>query len=182
MKHGNKQNSCASTITSNSQATYLEHCKSTQPEYRALIILDFAENCSFIIENAIQGYHWNSSQATLHPFIIYKKNQANLTHESVCIKLDHTKHDSSVVHTFLEKLLNVLKIKYPKLQKCIYISVGAGSQYKNCKAFCNLYHHEPDFGLQAEWNLFATFHEKIRCVGIEGTVKGLVGNASLWKK
>ena len=52
------------------------------------------------------------------------------------------KHNSNAVHTFLEKVLNALKIKYPTLQKFVYFSDGAGSQYKNYKAFSNLCHHE----------------------------------------
>ena len=89
------------------------------------------------------------------------------------------KHDSNAVHAFLEKVLNVLNIKYPTSQKCVHFSDGAGSQYKNYKAFSNLCHHESDFGLDAEWNFFATSHGKSPCDGIGGTVKCLVGNASL---
>ena len=37
------------------------------------------------------------------------------------------KDDSNAFHTFLEKLLNVLKIKHPMLQKCAYYIDGAGS-------------------------------------------------------
>lgn len=35
------------------------------------MILDFAENDSFIRQDAVQGYHWETSQATLHPFAGY---------------------------------------------------------------------------------------------------------------
>ena len=69
----------------NSQATYLEHCKSTLPEDNVFFLLDFAENYSFIIQDVFQGCHWNNSQGTLHSVIIYEKYQENLTHESVCV-------------------------------------------------------------------------------------------------
>lgn len=36
-----------------------------------LAIADFAENYSFILQDAAQGFHWNNDQATLHPFICY---------------------------------------------------------------------------------------------------------------
>ena len=143
----------------------------------ALILPEFAENYNFIIKDSIQGYHWNNRQATIHPFVIYKKNYKNLTH--VCLILDHMKHDTNAVHTFLEKVLNLVKIKYPMLQKCVYLSDGDGSHYKNCKAFSNLCHNESDFGLNIEWNFFATFHGKSPCDGDGGTVKCLVGNARL---
>ena len=51
--------------------------------------------------------------------------------------LDCMKHDSNALHSFLEKVLNKLKMKYPMLQKCVYFSDGVGSQYKNYKTFTN---------------------------------------------
>ena len=65
------------------------------------------------------------------------------------------------------------------MQKCVYFSNGAGSQHKNYKAFSNLCYHESDFGLNVEWNFFVTSHWKSPCDGTGGTVKPLVGNASL---
>ena len=62
---------------------------------------------------------------------------------------------------------------------CLFFSDGTGSQYRNYKAFSNLCHHESDFCLNAEWNFFVTSHGRSPCDGIEGTVKHLVGNASL---
>ena len=36
-----------------------------------LITGDFAENYSFFVQYAIQGWHWVNSQATLNPFCVY---------------------------------------------------------------------------------------------------------------
>jgi hypothetical protein len=36
-----------------------------------IILMDFAENYSFIIEGVMQGFHWENSQATVHPFVVY---------------------------------------------------------------------------------------------------------------
>ena len=52
-------------------------------------------------------------------------------------------------------------------------------QYKNCKNFINLCHHEEDFGSRAEWNFFSTSHGKGPCDGVGGTVKRLVARSSL---
>lgn len=38
-----------------------------------LIQMDFAENYAFLVQDAVQGYHWNNDQATIHPFVIYYK-------------------------------------------------------------------------------------------------------------
>ena len=81
------------------------------------------------------------------------------------------KHNSNVVHTFLDKVLNVLKIKYPVLWKCVYFSDDAGSQYKKYKALSNLYHHKSDSGFKAEWDFFATTLGKSPCDGIGGTAR-----------
>ena len=73
----------------------------------------------------------------------------------------------------------MLGINYSTFQKCVCFSDGAGSQYKNYKAFSNLCHHELDFGFNAESNFFATSNEKSPCDGIGGTVKSPLGNVSL---
>ena len=56
---------------------------------------------------------------------------------------------------------------------------GCASQYKNCKHFLNLCHHEQDFGMSAEWNFFATSHGKGACDGVGGTVKTFAAKASM---
>ena len=63
---------CEHHYIKNSPATYLEHCKSALPKDNAFILLDFAENYSFIVQDVFQGCLWNS-QATLHLVIIYEK-------------------------------------------------------------------------------------------------------------
>ena len=65
------------------------------------------------------------------------------------------------------------------MQKVIYFSDGAASQYKNYKAFINLCFHEQDHSLKAEWHFFATSHGKSPCDRVGGTVKPLVAYASL---
>ena len=39
-----------------------------------IILMDFAENYSFIIQDAIQGFYWQNSQAMLHPFAVYYRD------------------------------------------------------------------------------------------------------------
>ena len=40
-------------------------------------LLDFTENYSFIAQDDVKGFHWNNSQAMLHPFVFYYKNLEN---------------------------------------------------------------------------------------------------------
>ena len=37
----------------------------------AVLILDFAENHSFVAQDCVQSYHWNNAQATIHPFVFF---------------------------------------------------------------------------------------------------------------
>ena len=59
---------------SKAQSNFLKYKKETVSQNEAIILLDFAENYSFIIQNAVQGFHWDNSQATLHPFVVYYRN------------------------------------------------------------------------------------------------------------
>ena len=85
----------------------------------------------------------------------------------------------SPVHNFLVVALSFVKSQLPFVQKVIYLSDGAASQYKNYKAFINLCFHEQDHSLKAEWHFFATSHGKSPCDRVGGTVKPLVAYASL---
>ena len=38
-----------------------------------IVLLDFAETYTYVVQDAVQGFHWNNSQATLHPFVAYYK-------------------------------------------------------------------------------------------------------------
>ena len=84
-----------------------------------------------------------------------------------------------MVHAFLKLLIPCLRRDYSRLQRIIYFSDGCAAQYKNRYNFINLYYHEHDFGLQAEWNFFATSHGKNACDGIGGTLKRAAARASL---
>ena len=117
--------------------------------------LDFAENDSFIVQDATQGFHWDNSQAMLHPFVAYNKSpESNTQHTCMCLR-----HDTITVHCFLDPILKHMNEICSTL-KVYYSSDGAASQYKNCKNFSNLVFHKDDFGLKAEWNFFATSHGK----------------------
>ena len=161
------------------QSQYLRSLKETLEPEEVIIILDFAENYSFIVQDAAQGFHWENSQATLHPFVSYFVENGQLQHLSMCVISNCLKHGTITVHRFLQDVLPHLKDRCPQIKKVHYFSDGAASQYKNYKNFCNLLCHEDDFGLQAEWNFFATSHGKNACDGVGGTVKREAAKASL---
>ena len=69
--------------------------ESLQPgEY--LVIADFSENYSAVIQDEIQSYHWNSTQTTIHPFVCYYKDDdesvANICFVIISECTEHTQH------------------------------------------------------------------------------------------
>jgi hypothetical protein len=45
--------------------------------------------------------------------------------------------------------------------------------------FINLYHHNTDFGINAEWHFFAISHGKGPCDGVGVTIKRVAAHSSL---
>ena len=166
------------------QSRFMREIKEGPVDGQVLVICDFAENYSFVLQDEIQGYHWTNSQATIHPFVVYHRfpvegNETNdLKEISFVVISDHLLHDTIQVYHFQCKLIEFLKEIIP-FRKVIYFSDGAASQYKNRKNFINLANHEADFGMPADWHFFATSHGKGPCDGVGGTVKRLAARASL---
>ena len=133
-----------------------------------------------MLQDAAEGYHWNNSQATTHPFVAYNVDSGELHHFSYVIKSDCLHHDTVAANLFLKNFISFLKEKFSSLpHKIYYFSDGAAAQYQNRKNFINLCHHKADFGMPAERHFLATSHGKGACDGIGGTVKRLAARASL---
>ena len=142
------------------------------------ILLDFAENYSFIVQDAIKGYHWNNNKATLHVIVVYNKKSGILCSKTYCLISNCLNHNTNSVHKSISAVFNI-RPKHPNVTQCIYFSDGASSQYKNCKNFVNICHHNSDHGLEVEWIFFATSHVKSPCDGMGSTVKGLTSRPNL---
>jgi len=162
------------------QSQFMKEIKERLPENECIVLADFAENFTFLVQDEIQGYHWVNDQATVHPFVLYYKNENNqVSSRSICILSDYLEHNTSVVHAFLKHVTKFIKETLPKVEKLIYFSDGSVSQYKNKKNFSNLCYHKIDFGFEAEWHFFASCHGKNACDGVGGTTKREVSKASL---
>ena len=155
-----------------SQSSYLKLRKETMEENSALILMDFAENYVFHVQDEAQGYHWTHHSCTVHPVVCYNKNSDNeLQHASLCFLSDESQHDVVMVYQIQAKTIQYLKSLMPNLKIVEYFSDGCAAQYKNRKSFFNLCKHQEDFGVEAAWSFFATSHGKSPCDGIGGTVK-----------
>ena len=154
------------------QQNFLKNKKETLSDNECIIILDFAENYTFMVQDAIQSFHWNNTQATIYPFVIYYKQDGTLKHKSLACISDMLQHDVHTLYAFQKTIiLNVVKKDLPQIEKVIYFSDGCSGQYKNHKNFTNLLHHYCNYALYAEWHFFAMSHVKNACDGIGGTVK-----------
>ena len=143
---------------------------------------DFAENFSFIVQDEIQGYHWNKQQCNLHPVVLYycKENKSDLVSTSICFISDDLKRDVNFVYKVMKDKFKYIHDNITEaLSQEHYFSDGCAGQYKNCKNFWNLCLHSSDFRVKCEWNFFATSHGKSPFDGIGGTVKRFVTRAIL---
>ena len=141
---------------------------------------DFSENYAFVVQDAVQGFHWNNTQATIDPFVVYYKESGEDRHLSFGIISDCLHHDTVAVYLYQKRLIAHLRETLTLSPKQIfYFSDGAAAQYKNRKNFINLCHHEVDFGIPAQWHFSATSHGKGAWDGLGGTVKRLAARASL---
>ncbi|XP_050340402.1 uncharacterized protein LOC126766718 [Bactrocera neohumeralis] len=166
-----------------SQAAYFEEMKRNVNEGEFIVTLDFSENYTCQVQDAVQSQHWANVQATLHPYVVYYKKNNAVKNENYVLISENLHHDANAVHLFNTKVIAYLKSKFGQtsIKKVIYFSDGAGSQYKNKFNLSNLLQHKTDFNVEAEWNFFATSHGKGACDGIGGTVKRHAFRASLQK-
>lgn len=161
------------------QSQYYSNTKERLCPGELVLNLDFAENYSFVVQNAAQAFHWNNDQVTLFPIVIYYRENDQIHHCSYIGISDCLKHDSISVYMFQKELMTLLKKKFTDIKKIYYFSDGAPQQFKNKKAFANLCNHFSDFDIEAEWHFFATAHGKGPCDGIAGSTKRHATRASL---
>ena len=155
------------------QSQYFRSAKDNLKTCDFVVTLDFPENFAFVVQEAVQGFPLNNNQATVHPFVIYYKNdRANkIEYVSYVGISDCLKHDTIAVHMFTKKLVAFLKKNFTVVNRIKYFSDGAPWQYKNKKIFINLSHHFIDFGVAGEWHFHAAGHGKGACDSVGGILK-----------
>ena len=67
------------------QSCFLKEKKKDLKEGEFVIVGDFSENYSFVVQDAAQGFHWNNTQATIHPWVYYYLQDNTLKHSSFTI-------------------------------------------------------------------------------------------------
>ncbi|KAL5459789.1 hypothetical protein EMCRGX_G033165 [Ephydatia muelleri] len=69
-------------FTAKMQSSFMQQKKESLNEGEFLVIADFSENFSFVVQDEVQSFHWNNSSATVHPFVCYYREKENL--KSLC--------------------------------------------------------------------------------------------------
>ena len=92
---------------------------------------DFAENHQLLIQDKVQGFHWNNSQYTLHPFVIYYQENNELKKFFCCVIPDVRKSDAALFYKVQKANLADFKCKLSRLSAIIYFTDGCAGQDKN---------------------------------------------------
>ena len=106
-----------------SQSRYLNARKSFLTNDHCIILLDFAENYTFTIQDELQSYHWNQQQCTIHPAVMHYMQNGNLMQQSFCFISDDLTHDTVFVHQLLQHLCSFIPNFSKTIAKALSISL-----------------------------------------------------------
>lgn len=143
-----------------------------------IVNMDFSENYACKSVNEIQSAYWNQNAVTLHPVVIYyKDDERALQHKSLVIVSDEMGHNSSTVMTFVDKVVAEVQNCVPAIKRIHYYTDSPTSQYRNKTIFRVVANHEEMYGCKAVWNYFEAGHGKGPCDGLGGTTKRMADEA-----
>ena len=91
------------------QNEFMNITKEKLTENECFVVCDFSGNYAFVVQNSVQGIHWNNNQATVHPFAIYHKNLDSGRMKSFVIISECLHHDTIAVHVFQKYLVQFFK-------------------------------------------------------------------------
>ena len=90
---------------SKAQSTCLMIQKENLDSDTCIIMIDFAENYQYVLEDEIQSFHWNNNQCSIQPAVIYYKNVPNVLQEkSLGFISEDLKHDTAFVYEVRSKV------------------------------------------------------------------------------
>lgn len=151
--------------------------KDTLADKEAIVQMDFSENYSCRALDEVQTAYWSLTAVTLHPVVIYYKEDNVLKHKSLVIVSDTLVHSAATVHAFIDAIVPELKKYLPDVQRIHYWTDSPSSQYRNRFIFHVLANHRKLYKCDAQWNYFEAGHGKSACDGLGGTTKRLADEA-----
>jgi hypothetical protein len=90
------------------QSTFYSDTKQDIKEGEVLVVCDFAENYSFVVQDEIQSFHWNKEISTVHPFLAYYKTGTIINHVNFVVISECNTHDTVAVHLYIKLFLKNL--------------------------------------------------------------------------
>ena len=93
------------------QSTFYIKCKDTLEEGEVLVIMNFTENYSFVVQDEVQSFHWNNTMVTLHSFVAYFKENDTLDNLNFVVVSENNDHNTVAVHLFLKFFSPILERK-----------------------------------------------------------------------
>ena len=92
------------TFIAKSQSNFFKKQKDTLNQIDCILVLDFAENYS-CYPGLWQGFYWNNSQATIHPFVLYyvDPEKETVCHKAFACISNHMTHDTVAVQSFYQE-------------------------------------------------------------------------------
>ena len=147
-----------------------------------LISEDLSENYRLKHQNEIMSARWSQDELLLFCATInYKVNaKVHLQHYVLCS--DDLGHGKNSIFFYNSFIVNNLKAKGLHFDFVHYRSDGLSSQFKNQYNFTKLKFHDKGHGMMAEWNFFATSHDKGENDGVGGNVQNGVWQRVLQQK
>jgi hypothetical protein len=153
------------------QQLAMSNMRETLAANEALILMDFAENFSFVTQREISRKYYDRDQCSLHNIIVYRKSTAGLKPHSFCFVSDDRTHDVAYVITSLKMLFAEREDLFAGLNRIHFFTDGAGQHYKSRNAMWFASLSSEIFGVPASWQFHATAHGKGPCDGIGAVVK-----------
>ena len=96
---------------------------------KALVSGDSAENDQFLIQDEIQSYHWSKEYCTLHPVVVYfKDDTGSLRHISNVLYQMTTRTMCFAYEVQKAIMINYFHELLPQVKKLFYFSDGCGGQ------------------------------------------------------
>lgn len=163
------------------QHEFIENLKTKLVSEKSIIAhIDFGQNYTFLIQDAVQSYHWSPPQATIHPFVLqYYDIEMKVVDEVKYVVIsDCLEHNAATFYCFHHEVMVEMNKLVPDLEKVYFVSDGSAAQYKGYKSFCNLLYHEKDFNVKCEHHFHATAHGKSSCDAASGICKHNARQAS----
>ncbi len=100
--------------------------KNNLKDGEVLTVCDFAENYTFIIQDAVQSYYWKNDQVTIHPFVSYYKDESGeIKSLSFAVISDYMKHHINAVYAFQKEFISFIKSKVNNINKIKITNSGA---------------------------------------------------------